>query len=140
MQLLHQAGLQKHGQDWIFIRNTLIPGWKRSLVAASLKWGRLLRLKIDATGTATAPTNTVSDTISYFNSQNRFRDLAFSPNGKDIFVIMDNNSTTSGPGTANPVVPTCAGCVQKYTFLGYCGCRWQEHHPNFSIDVDCGNR
>jgi DNA-binding beta-propeller fold protein YncE len=87
--------------------------------AGSLKWGRLLRLRLDATGAATAPTNSVSDTISYFNSQNRFRDMAFSPNGKDIFVIMDNTSTTSGPGSANPVVPACAGCVQKYTFLGY---------------------
>ena len=100
-------------------RNTLVPGWKNSLVAGSLKWGRLLRLRLDATGAATAPTNTVSDTISYFNSQNRFRDLAFSSNGKDVFVVMDNNSTTSGPGSANPVVPACAGCVQKYTFLGY---------------------
>ncbi|MGZ3850319.1 MAG: PQQ-dependent sugar dehydrogenase [Flavisolibacter sp.] len=99
--------------------HTLIPGWKKSLVAASLKWGRLVRLRLDATGLATSPTNTASDTISYFGSQNRFRDLAFAPNGKDIYVIMDNTSTTSGPGSANPVVPTCAGCVQKYTFLGY---------------------
>jgi hypothetical protein len=76
--------------------HTLIPGWKNSLVAASLKWGRLLRLRLNTTGIATAP-----------------------PNGKDIFVIMDNSSTTSGPGSANPVVPNCAGCVQKYTFLGY---------------------
>jgi PQQ-dependent dehydrogenase (s-GDH family) len=99
--------------------NTVIPGWKRSLVAASLKWGRLLRIRMDANGTGTAPTNTVSDTVSYFGGQNRFRDLAFAPNGKDIYVIMDNSSTTSGPGNANPVVPLCAGCVQKYTFLGY---------------------
>jgi glucose/arabinose dehydrogenase len=99
--------------------NKLIPGWKRSLVAASLKWGRLVRLKLSASGDATAPSNTVSDTTSYFNSQNRFRDLAFAPNGKDVFVIMDNSSTTSGPGSSNPVVPGCAGCVQKYTFLGY---------------------
>lgn len=99
--------------------HTLIPGWKNSLVAASLKWGRLLRLRLNATGVQTAPANSVSDTVSYFGSQNRFRDLAFSPDGKDIFVIMDNSSTTSGPGSANPVVPNCAGCVQKYTFLGY---------------------
>jgi trimeric autotransporter adhesin len=102
-----------------FYSNTLIPGWKNSLVAASLKWGRLVRLKLNSAGTATAPNNTVNDTITYLNSKNRFRDLTFSPNGKDIFVIMDNSSTTSGPGNANPVVPTCAGCVQKYTFLGY---------------------
>ncbi|MBO9570892.1 MAG: PQQ-dependent sugar dehydrogenase, partial [Chitinophagaceae bacterium] len=102
-----------------FYSNTLIPGWKSSLVAASLKWGRLVRLRLDGAGNGTAPSNAVSDTVTYFNSQNRFRDLAFSPDGKDIFVVMDNNSTTSGPGSANPVVPSCAGCVQKYTFLGY---------------------
>ena len=114
--------------------HTLIPGWKNSLVAASLKWGRLLRLRLNAAGTATAPTNTTSDTISYFNSQNRFRDLAFSSNGKDIFVIMDNTSTTSGPGSANPVVPNCAGCVQKYTFLGYNDNAGKSSIPT-SIDV-----
>lgn len=117
--------------------NKLIPGWKRSLVAASLKWGRLVRLKLDAAGTATAPSNTVSDTVTYFNSQNRFRDLAFSPDGKDIFLVMDNNSTTSGPGSANPVVPSCAGCVIKYTFLGYADNGGKSSIPT-SIDVTAG--
>jgi len=117
--------------------NTLVPGWKNSLVASSLKWGRLLRIRLDATGTATAPSNSVSDTISYFNSQNRFRDIAFSPNGKDIFVVMDNSSTTSGPGAANPVVPSCAGCVQKYTFLGYYDVSGKSSIPT-SIDVTDG--
>jgi glucose/arabinose dehydrogenase len=118
--------------------NKIVPGWKRSLVAGSLKWGRLLRLKLNANGTATAPTNSVSDTISYFNSQNRFRDLAFSPSGKDIFVIMDNSSTTSGPGAANPTVPQCAGCVQKYTFLGYNDVSGKSSIPT-SIDVTAGS-
>ncbi len=99
--------------------HTLIPGWKKSLVAASLKWGRLVRIRLNALGTATAPTNTESDTISYFGSQNRYRDLAFAPNGKDIYVVMDRSITSSGPSAANPVVPACQGCVQKYTFLGY---------------------
>jgi len=114
--------------------HTLIPGWKKSLVAASLKWGRLLRLRLNTSGAATAPTNTASDTISYFGSRNRFRDLAFSPNGKEIFVIMDNSSTTSGPGAANPVVPDCQGCVQKYTFLGYADAGGKSSIPT-AIDV-----
>lgn len=117
--------------------NTLVPGWKNSLVAASLKWGRFVRLRLNAAGTGTAPTNSVSDTITYFNSQNRFRDLAFSPDGKDIFVVMDNSSTTSGPGSANPVVPNCAGCVQKYTFLGYYDISGKSSIPT-SIDVTDG--
>jgi trimeric autotransporter adhesin len=99
--------------------NTIIPGWKKSLIAASLKWGRLVRLRLDAAGTATVPNNTVNDTISYFGSINRFRDLAFAPNGKDIYVVMDRSTSTSGPSTLFPVVPSCQGCLQKYTFLGY---------------------
>jgi PQQ-dependent dehydrogenase (s-GDH family) len=117
--------------------NKIVPGWKNSLVASSLKWGRVLRLKLDGSGTATAPSNSASDTISYFGSQNRFRDVAFSPDGKDIFVIMDNSSTTSGPGSANPVVPACAGCVQKYTFLGYNDNGGKSTIPT-SIDVTDG--
>ena len=37
----------------------LIPGWKRSLVASSLKWGRLVRLKAGPAGTTTMPSNTI---------------------------------------------------------------------------------
>jgi trimeric autotransporter adhesin len=118
--------------------HTLIPGWKRSLVVASLKWGRLVRLKLNTDGSKTAPTNTVADTVTYLNSQNRFRDLAFSPDGKDIFVVMDNNSTTSGPGTANPTVPSCAGCVEKYTFLGYIPDANGKSTISTTVDVSAG--
>ncbi len=105
--------------------NKIIPGWNRSLVAGGLKWGRLIRLKLNAAGTATLPSNATGsianegDTITYFQSANRYRDLAFSPNGKDLFLVMDNNSATSGPGVGNPTVAACPGCVVKYTFLGY---------------------
>jgi PQQ-dependent dehydrogenase (s-GDH family) len=95
-----------------------IPGWKNSLLVGSLKWGRVLRMKLNDDGTAIAATNG-ADTVSYFGSRNRFRDVAISPDGKDIYVVMDRSSTTSGPSSNNPVVPACAGCVQRYTFLGY---------------------
>ena len=120
-----------------FYSNKLIPGWKRSLVAGSLKWGRLVRLKVGPAGTTTLPSNTISDTVSYFGSINRFRDLAFSPNGKDIYVIMDRSTSTSGPSAAFPVVPACQGCVQKYTFLGYADNAGKSTIPP-SIDVTDG--
>jgi len=104
--------------------SSIIPGWKRSLVAAGLKWGRLIRLKLGANGRTTLPSNladwnNTGDTVTYFQSTNRYRDLAFAPNGKDIYVIMDNNSATSGPGIGNPITPGCPGCLVKYSFLGY---------------------
>lgn len=100
-----------------------IPGWKRSLVNAGLKWGRLIRMQLGANGTTTLPSNldtlNTADTVTYFQSINRYRDLAFSPDGKDVFLAMDNNSATSGPGIGNPTTPACAGCIIKYSFLGY---------------------
>ena len=121
--------------------NKLIPGWKRSLVASGLKWGRLIRLKLGSTGTTTLPSNldsaNTADTITYFQSTNRYRDLAFAPNGKDIFLIMDNSSATSGPGVGNPTVPACPGCVVKYSFLGYASIGGLSAIPK-SIDVTDG--
>lgn len=104
--------------------NKIIPGWKKSIIAGGLKWGRLIKLKLGTTGTTTMPSNlggvgNSTDTVTYFQSVNRYRDLAFSPNGKDIFLVMDNNAATSGPGTNNPIVAACPGCVIKYSFLGY---------------------
>ncbi|ANE52280.1 PQQ-dependent sugar dehydrogenase [Flavisolibacter tropicus] len=98
--------------------NSIIPGWKHSLVASSLKWGRLVRMKLNSTGDTVIKSGG-ADTVSYFGSTNRYRDIAFAPNGKDIYVIMDRGSTTSGPSALNPIVPACPGCLQKYTFLGY---------------------
>lgn len=106
-----------------FYSNNKIPGWRRTIVAAGLKWGRLIRMKVDAAGTALTPfatgTGVNEDTITYFQSANRYRDLAFAPNGRDIFLVMDNSSATSGPGVGNPTVPGCQGCLIKYSFLGY---------------------
>jgi trimeric autotransporter adhesin len=97
----------------------VIPGWKNSLLLASLKWGRVLRVKLNNLGNAIVPVNGVVDTMPYFESRNRYRDMAISPDGKDIFIIMDKSLSTSGPSQDNPVALNCTGCVVKYNFLGY---------------------
>lgn len=95
-----------------------IPGWSNSLLMTSLKWGRIVKLKLNTAGTAITPTSGV-DTVPFFSSQNRYRDLAISPDGKDIFIIMDKSTSTSGPSQANPSTLNCTGCVIKYSFMGY---------------------
>lgn len=119
-----------------FYSNTVVPGWNRSLVAASLKWGRLVRIKANASGEGSI-TGTPGDTISYFGSTNRFRDLAFTPDGKDIFVVMDRSISTSGPSALNPIITACQGCLQKYTFLGYNNNSGRSTLPT-SIQVSAG--
>lgn len=97
---------------------SLIPGWKNSILLASLKKGRMLRLRLNPAGTAVIPI-AGEDTVSYFGGMNRYRDLAYSPDGKDMYIVIDKSSTTSGPTSNSPVVSACGGCLQKYTFLGY---------------------
>ncbi|GAC1424317.1 MAG: hypothetical protein NVSMB67_24540 [Flavisolibacter sp.] len=99
-------------------KNTVIPGWKNSLLLGALKGGKVMRLNLNSTGNG-INTSAGFDTVNYFRSVNRFRDLAISPDGYSIFTVIDKSSTTSGPTTGNPMVSACAGCVQKYTFLGY---------------------
>jgi len=110
-----------------------IPGWKNSLTLCSLKWGRLIRLKLGSNGTSITPTNG-ADTVTYFGSTNRYRDIALAPNGKDFYLVMDRSATTSGPSAANPVVPACGGCVIKYTFLGYADAAGLSSIPD-AIDI-----
>jgi trimeric autotransporter adhesin len=95
-----------------------IPGWRNSLLTATLKGGRIIRNQLNAAGTSVIPVDG-SDTTTYFRGVNRFRDLAISPDGKDIFAVIDSSSTTSGPTTSNPIVSACRGCLQRYTFLGF---------------------
>jgi len=99
-------------------QHTLIPGWKNSILQSMLKGGRIMRLKLNAAGTGFTPT-AGADTVTYFRSVNRFRDVAVDPDGKTIYAVIDKSSTTSGPTTTNPLVSACAGCLIKYTFLGY---------------------
>lgn len=95
-----------------------IPGWKNSLLLASLKRGYLMRIKPNSTGTGVDPIGG-SDTSSVLNTQNRFRDLAFGPDGLTIYAVVDRSGSTSGPTSTNPVNSACPGCVIKYTFRGY---------------------
>ncbi len=98
--------------------NSKIPGWKNSLLLASLKRGYLMRIKPNAAGTGVDPIDGF-DTSSVVNTQNRFRDLAFDPDGLTIYAIVDRSGSTSGPTSTTPVNSACPGCVIKYTFRGY---------------------
>ena len=116
--------------------NSMIPGWKNSILQGMLKGGKVMRLKLNSNGDGIQPT-AGADTVSYFYSVNRFRDVAIAPDGRTIFTVIDKSSTTSGPTTTNPMVSACAGCVIKYTFLGYNTVNSRSDIPT-SIDVTTG--
>jgi PQQ-dependent dehydrogenase (s-GDH family) len=82
-----------------------IPGWNQSLLVASLKTGKLLRLKLNSDGS-------VNPTIyEYAPSKARYRDVAVSPDGKTIYVATDSSAITSGPTIENPKAISQRGCI-----------------------------
>lgn len=117
--------------------HSAIPGWKNSLLVGSLKWGRVLRMKLNEDGTQTVNMGGY-DSLSYFGSRNRYRDVAIDPDGKTIYVIMDKSPTTSGPSANNPSITGCAGCVQKYTFLGYTNTGTERSNIPSDIKIAAG--
>jgi len=130
-----------HSEGWSGLdlyTHTYIPGWKNSLLAAGLKWGRTIRLKLNNAGTAVIPV-AGADTVTYFQSSNRYRDIAFAPNGREIYLAMDRSPAGSAATVGNPAatVSACAGCVIKYEFLGYNSSAGTSTIPT-SIPIDAG--
>ncbi len=89
-----------------------IPGWYPSLLVTTLKTGTLFRFKLNAAQNAI-----VGDSIGYFKSVDRYRDIALSPDGK-IFLITDSIGSTSGPSGQNLTTMDHPGSILVYTYVG----------------------
>jgi PQQ-dependent dehydrogenase (s-GDH family) len=62
-----------------------IPGWNSTLLMPTLKTGKIFKPTLNDNGTALA-----KEPIELFHSQDRYRDLAFSPDGRTIYVLTDS--------------------------------------------------
>lgn len=80
-----------------------IPGFGNALLVTTLKRGSLYRIALTEDGLAAA-----GPAERYFRTDNRYRDLAISPDGRRIFIVTDiggqHDSATGGvmDGVANP--------------------------------------
>lgn len=94
-------------------KSSTIPGWQNSLLLPTLKGNKLVRLKLNGSG------NEISgDTINYFKGKVRYRDIALSPNGKEIYLAVDSTSVTSGPSENDTKKASYRGCIIVFTYLG----------------------
>jgi glucose/arabinose dehydrogenase len=78
----------------------VIPGWENNLFMTTLKAGKIFKIALNENGTALA-----GEPIELFHSENRYRDIAFDPDGRTIYVITD----MIGPVQAmkeGPITPT----------------------------------
>jgi len=90
-----------------------IPGWENSLLVTTLKRGSIYRIPLSEDG------QTVAGPIErYFQSENRLRDMALSPDMQTMYVATDVSGLVGtmdgGAGTtlANP------GAILVYTYVG----------------------
>ena len=73
-----------------------IPGWGDSALVLSLKSGQVYRVKLNSAGTGAA-----GEPTQHFKSTNRYRDIAIHPNGRTVYLVTDNqgSSTDDAGGT-----------------------------------------
>lgn len=89
-----------------------IPGWNPSILVASLVSGTIFRIPLDADSGEAGPP------LTYFKAQDRYRDLAISPDGRRIYVVTTVFGRTLTD--AGEVIPALAhpGALIEFTYRG----------------------
>lgn len=93
--------------------STAIPGWNNSLLIATLKGGRMIRLGLNSTGDSI-----ITDTIMYFKDRVRYRDVAVSADGWKIYLATDSATRSSGPTGDKGVTYEHRGVILEFTYTG----------------------
>ena len=93
--------------------STNIPGWKNSILLPALKGNKLVRLKLNTEGS-----KITGDTVNYFKGNVRYRDVALSPDGKNIYLAVDSNAISSGPSAKDPHSVSYRGCIIVFSYQG----------------------
>lgn len=94
--------------DWY--PGAALPGWNQSLLIVSLKEGRVYRQPIGENG------EPAGEPIIYWDTQNRYRDMAVHPDGKIFYIITDNSGQTSGPSSGYTSALDNAGTILRFEF------------------------
>ncbi|WP_336516204.1 PQQ-dependent sugar dehydrogenase [Pollutibacter soli] len=90
-----------------------IPDWYPSLLVPTLRRGVLYRYKMNATSSGFD-----SDSIPYFRTANRYRDIAISRDGLRIYIITDSVGTTSGPSGTGTTSLANPGAILEFMYTG----------------------
>lgn len=101
-----------------------IPGWDRVLLVTTLKRGSLYVLPLTANGKKAA-----GKFWRYFQSENRFRDTAVSPDGKTIYVATDPGGLAQSRDGGTTTRMEDPGAILAFTYVGEGSGVVQEARP-----------
>lgn len=90
-----------------------IGSWSNSLLVVSLKEGRIFRLKLSGDGS-----NFIGDTVSYFRTTNRYRDITMNSSGTSFYIVTDNSGSTSGPTSGYTATLANPGSILEFHYEG----------------------
>ena len=94
-------------------KGTGIPGWDRVLLVTTLKRGSLYVLPLTPDGQAKAGYFT-----RYFQSENRYRDTAVSPDGKTIYIATDPSGLAESLNGGTTTKMQDKGAILAFTYSG----------------------
>jgi len=89
-----------------------IPGWDKVLLVTTLKRGSLYVLPLTADGKAAA-----GHFSRYFQSENRYRDTAVSPDGRTIYVATDSGGLAEALGGGTTTTMQDPGAILAFTYV-----------------------
>ncbi|MGE0690923.1 MAG: glucose/sorbosone family PQQ-dependent dehydrogenase [Candidatus Nitrosocosmicus sp.] len=90
-----------------------IPGWNGTLLMTTLKSGKIYQLTVNENGTGLA-----KDPVELFHSENRYRDLAISPDGSTLYVITDSSGPAQAIGGGATTDLWNPGSILKFKYEG----------------------
>jgi mono/diheme cytochrome c family protein len=94
-------------------RHSGIPGWEKMLLVTTLKRGSLYVVALSADG------QSVRGPFSrYFQSDNRYRDTAVSPDGKTIYIATDPGGLAEAMAGGTTRTMTNKGSILAFTYTG----------------------
>lgn len=90
-----------------------IPGWDNVLLVTTLKRGSLYVLPLSSDGKTAAGRFT-----RYFQSENRFRDTAVSPDGRTIYIATDPGGLAAAADAGTTTKMENPGAILAFTYAG----------------------
>lgn len=90
-----------------------IPGWDKVLLVTTLKRGSLYVAKLSADGKSV-----ISPMSRYFQSDNRFRDSAVSPDGRTIYIATDPSGMAEAVAGGTTRNMQNKGAILAFTYVG----------------------
>jgi mono/diheme cytochrome c family protein len=90
-----------------------VPGWENSLIATTLKRGSLYILPLAEDGKSLR-----GPIERYFQSENRFRDVAIGPDNKTIYVATDTGGLAEALGGGTTTTMHNPGSILVFTYTG----------------------